>query len=103
MINRSDDVTYQLAAGLSMSGPPVSIEGGVYTLFIDSTSNNGTLSLQMRNAAGVWADCQTWGLQYVRTAEYTACLLGLELCAGVYRLCAQGLVLNLNAYLVGNG
>jgi len=48
-------------------------------------------------------DLQNWGLQYVRTTAYAACILGLELSAGVYRLKAEGLVYNLNAWLVGNG
>ena len=34
MINRCDDSTYQLADGISMSGPSVAIKGGEYTLFI---------------------------------------------------------------------
>ena len=86
-----------------MSGPPVQVSGGEYTLFIDSESNNGTLSLQMQTPSGAWVNLQNWGLQYVRTTAYAACILGLELSAGVYRLKAEGLVYNLNAWLVGNG
>ena len=103
MSNRCDDLTYELAAGLTHSGPAVRIPGGEYTLFIESTSNNGTLSLQMQPPGEGWVDCQNWGLQYIRTTAYAACICGLSLAAGVYRLRADGLVLNLNAHLVGNG
>lgn len=103
MTNRCDDATYELAAGISMSGPPVAIKGGEYTLFIDSTSNNGTLSLQQQGPGGAWLDCQAYGLQYVRTTAFAACILGLVLPPGVCRLKADGLVLNLRAHLVGAG
>ena len=101
MINRCDDSTYQLADGISMSGPSVAIKGGEYTLFIESESNNGTLVLQQLSPSGVWLDCQAYGLQYVTTTAYAACILGLELSPGIHRLKADGLVLNLKAYLVG--
>ena len=103
MINRCDDSTYQLADGISMSGPPVDIKGGEYTLFIESDANNGTLVLQQLSPSGVWLDCQAYGLQYVKTTAYAACILGLELSPGIHRLRAEGLVLNLKAYLVGAG
>ena len=57
MINRCDDSTYQLADGISMSGPSVAIKGGEYTLFIESESNDGTLVLQQLSPSGVWLDC----------------------------------------------
>ena len=101
MINRCDDSTYQLADGISMSGPSVAIKGGEYTLFIESEANNGTLVLQQLSPSGVWLDCQAYGLQYVKTTAYAACILGLELSPGIHRLKADGLVLNLKAYLVG--
>ena len=101
MINRCDDSTYQLADGISMSGPPVEIKGGEYTLFIESESNDGTLVLQQLSPSGVWLDCQAYGLQYVKTTAYAACILGLELSPGIHRLKADGLVLNLKVYLVG--
>jgi hypothetical protein len=103
MINRCDDDTYLLADGISMSGPPVEIKGGEYTLFIESESNNGTLVLQQLSPAGVWLDCQVYGLQSVKTTAYAACILGLVLPPGVCRINAEGLVLNLRAYLVGAG
>jgi hypothetical protein len=103
MINRCDDAIYQLADGISMSGPPVDIRGGEYTLFIESESNNGTLVLQQLSPSGVWLDCQAFGLQYVKTTAYAACILGLDLLPGIHRLRAEGLVLNLKAYLVGAG
>lgn len=103
MINRCDESTYQLADGISMSGPPVNIKGGEYTLFIESESNNGTLVLQQLSPSGVWLDCQAYGLQYVKTTAYAACILGLDLLPGIHRLRAEGLVLNLKAYLVGTG
>jgi hypothetical protein len=49
----------------------------------------------------VWLDCLAYGLQYVKTTAYAACILGLELSPGIHRLKADGLVLNLKAYLVG--
>jgi hypothetical protein len=101
MINRCDDSTYQLADGISMSGPPVEIKGGEYTLFIESEANNGTLVLQQLSPSGAWLDCQAYGLQYVKTTAYAACILGLELLPGIHRLKADGMVLNLKAYLVG--
>jgi len=101
MINRCDDSTYQLADGISMSGPSVAIKGGEYTLFIESESNDGTLVLQQLSPSGVWLDCQAYGLQYVKTTAYAACILGLELSPGIHRLKADGRVLNLKAYLVG--
>jgi hypothetical protein len=101
MINRCDDSTYQLADGISMSGPSVAIKGGEYTLFIESEANNGTLVLQQLSPSGVWLDCQAYGLQYVKTTAYAACILGLELSPGIHRLKADGLALNLKAYLVG--
>ena len=101
MINRCDDATYQLADGISMSGPSVAIKGGEYTLFIESEANNGTLVLQQLSPSGVWLDCQAYGLQYVKTTAYAACILGLELSPGIHRLKADGLVLNLKAFLVG--
>jgi hypothetical protein len=103
MINRCDDFTYQLADGISTSGPSVAIKGGEYTLFIESESNNGTLVLQQRSLSGAWIDCQVYGLQSVKTTAYAACILGLLLPPGVCRLNAEGLVLNLKAYLVGAG
>ena len=103
MINRCDDASYLLADGISMSGPPVNIKGGEYTLFIESDSNNGTLVLQQLSPAGVWLDCQVYGLQSVRTTAYAACILGLVLSPSVSRIKAEGQVLNLKAYLVGNG
>jgi hypothetical protein len=84
-----------------VSGPSVAIKGGEYTLFIESESNNGTLVLQQLSPSGVWLDCQAYGLQYVKTTAYAACILGLELLPGIHRLKADGLVLNLKAYLVG--
>lgn len=101
MINRCDDATYELANDIAMSGPAVLIKGGEYTLFIESKSNNGTLSLQQQSPSGAWINCQAYGLQYVKTTAYAACILGLELLPGVYRLKADGVVLNLKAYLVG--
>jgi hypothetical protein len=101
MINRCDDSTYQLADGISMSGPPIDIKDGEYTLFIESDANNGTLVLQQLSPSGVWLDCQAFGLQYVKTTAYAACILGLELLPGIHRLKADGMVLNLRAYLVG--
>ena len=101
MINRCDDSTDHLADGISMSGPSVAIKGGEYTLFIESESNNGTLVLQQLSPSGVWLDCQAYGLQYVKTTAYAACILGLELSPGIHRLKADGLVLNLKAFLVG--
>ena len=101
MINRCDDSTYQLADGISMSGPSVAIKGGEYTLFIESEANNGTLVLQQLSPSGVWLDCQAYGLQDVKTTAYAACILGLELSPGIHRLKADGLVLNLKAFLVG--
>jgi len=103
MVNRCDDRTYELVRNGTISGPPVQISGGEYTLFVDSEVNNGTLSLQMQSPSGTWVDVRNWGLQYVRTAEYAACILALELSAGVYRLRSEGLAFNLNAWLVGNG
>ena len=109
-MRRGDFQIYALAQGLAASGPPVAIPGGEYTLFVDSESNNGTLSLQVRQAevpgetpGGTWIDCRDWGLQIVQTNTYSACISGLKLAAGSYRIRAQGLVLNLHAYLVGNG
>jgi len=101
MINRCDDGVYELARNLNRSGPPVFVAGGEYTLFMDSTSNNGTLSLQQQSPSGVWLDCQSVGLQFVRTTAYSACMVGVELSKGLYRLQADGLVVGLNAYLVG--
>jgi hypothetical protein len=42
-------------------------------------------------------------LQSVRTTAYAACILGLVLSPSVCRIKAEGQVLNLKAYLVGNG
>jgi hypothetical protein len=103
MINRCDDAVYELARDLWHTGPEVFVKGGEYTLFIDSTSNSGTLALQQQSPSGQWIICQAYGLQYLRTTAYSACILGIELSPGLYRLKADGLVLNLNAYLVGSG
>jgi hypothetical protein len=104
MINRCDDATYELAAGIAMSGPPVDIKGGEYTLFVEADQSfNGTLSLQQRSPSGRWIDCEAYGLQYVRTTEFQACIAGLVLAAGTCRIKAEGLVLNLRAHLVGAG
>ena len=104
MINRYDDATYQLADGISRSGPPVNIRGGEYTLFVEADQSfNGTLSLQQRSLSGAWIDCEAYGLQYVRTTEFQACIAGLGLAAGTCRIKAEGLVLNLRAHLVGTG
>jgi hypothetical protein len=104
MINRCDDSTYQLADGLSISGPPVAIKGGEYTLFVEADQSfNGTLALQQLSPSGAWIDCEAYGLQYVRTTEFQACIAGLTLPAGVCRIKAEGLVLNLKAHLVGAG
>jgi hypothetical protein len=104
MINRCDDATYLLAAGISTSGPPVNIRGGEYTLFVEADQSfNGTLSLQQRSLSGAWIDCEAYGLQYVRTTEFQACIAGILLPAGTCRIKAEGQVLNLKAHLVGAG
>ena len=103
MVNRSDDLSYALAVAATISGPAVEIGGGEYALFVDTTTNNGTIALQVKSPSGVWVDVQNWGRQFVRITEYTACLCGLSLAAGWYRIKVDGLVLNLNAHLVGAG
>ena len=102
-VRRADDTLYTLGVNLTATGTPVAIKGGEYTLFIESEANDGTLVLQQLSPSGVWLDCQAYGLQYVKTTAYAACILGLVLPPGVCRLNAEGLVLNLKAYLVGAG
>ena len=102
-IRRADDRLVVLGTGLSGTGPAVGIPGGEYTLLVDTSSHNGTISLQLQSPSGAWIEVQAFGLP-VRTTVATMAQAGLSLPAGQVRIAFAGTVLsNLNAFLVGAG
>jgi len=102
-IRRADDTLYTLGVNLSATGNPVAIKGGEYTLFVDTLTNPGAVSLQMQSPSGVWIDVSMYGI-FSRTNGVALVQAGLYLPSGLVRIAVSGgLSTGLNAFLAGAG
>lgn len=102
-VRRADPNGYTLGENLSASGSPVSIQGGLYMLFVEGTAGGSVLSLQIATPHGTYVDVQSLGgLVVVKSATLPYTASPIDLPRGNVKIAATGgSPSEIYAYLIG--
>lgn len=101
---RADDQAYTLLSSGSATGSAVSIKGGTYIVQFSGTISGATISLQVQDLAGVWADVEVFTANAIRYTTLPKAQTGVSLPAGNVRVALSGgTPSGISAYLVGLG
>lgn len=101
---RADDTSYTLLSNGSATGAAVQIRGGTYIVMFSGTIGGSTVSLQIQNPNGDWADVEVFTANAIRYTVLPKAQTGVSLPAGNVR-CALtgGTPTGIYAYVVGLG
>jgi len=101
---RADDTAYTLLSNGSATGAAVMIRGGSYIVQFSGTISGATVSLQIQDGNGSWADVEVFTANAIRYTVLPKAQTGVVLPAGNVR-CALtgGSPSGIYAYLVGLG
>lgn len=101
---RADDNAYTLLSNGSATGAAVPIRGGEYIVQFSGTIGGATISLQVQDPVGAWADVEVFTANAIRYTSLPKAQTGVSLPAGNVR-CALtgGTPSGINANLVGLG
>lgn len=101
---RADDLSYTLLSNGSATGAATPIKGGTYIVQFSGTISGATISLQVQDLAGAWADVEVFTANAIRYTTLPKAQTGVNLPAGNVRVALTGgTPSGINAYLVGLG
>lgn len=101
---RADDTAYTLLSSGSATGAAVNIKGGTYIVQFSGTIGGATVSLQVQDLSGAWADVEVFTANAIRYTTLPKAQTGVALPAGAVRCALSGgTPSGINAYLVGLG